>query len=215
MEAHPPSELHTLLAARTSFGRQRAWTRFLETHSPLILHTVRSLGGDEDAAMDRYAFVVEQLRKDDCRRLRGYVDDGRTRFTTWLVVVVRRLALDLHRQRYGRPRSGERGDPGRRRLVDLSGEDLRLAELPDRSGADPEIVTRQRELGGAMRAAMENLDVSDRLLIALRFEDGCSAAEIARVLDFPSPFHVYRRLNHLLKTLRERLEERGIRSATP
>src|SRR5204862_509166 len=62
----------------------------------------RSLTTDHDAAMDGYAHVLERLREHDCRRLRGYAPDGRTKFTTWLVVVARRLCLDFHRHRYGR-----------------------------------------------------------------------------------------------------------------
>ena len=73
--------------------------------------------------MDGYAHVLERLREHDCRRLRGYAPDGRTKFTTWLVVVARRLCLDFHRHRYGRS-----DDPApdaavaraaRRRLVNL------------------------------------------------------------------------------------------------
>lgn len=59
--------------------------------------------------MDRYAHVLDKLQVDDFRRLRTFVADGRGKFTTWLTVVVRRICLDHHRQRYGRVR--ERGRP--------------------------------------------------------------------------------------------------------
>jgi DNA-directed RNA polymerase specialized sigma subunit len=52
--------------------------------------------------------------------------------------------------------------------------------------------------------------VEDRLLLKLRFDDGLSAPEIARLLGFPTPFHVYRRLNALYARLRGGLRERGI-----
>ena len=80
-----------------------AWAAFLSKHSGLLLHVARSLGGDDDAAMDRYAFMLDALRRDGCLRLRGYVADGRSQFSTWLIVVARRLCLDEYRHRYGRP----------------------------------------------------------------------------------------------------------------
>ena len=39
--------------------------------------------------------------------------------------------------------------------------------------------------------------------------------EIARVLDLPSPFHVYRRVNALLAQVRRALEQRGVESSVP
>jgi len=45
----------------------------------------------KDGAMDAYAYVLERLRERDCARLRTYADGGPARFTTWLVVVARRL----------------------------------------------------------------------------------------------------------------------------
>jgi hypothetical protein len=49
----------------------------------------------------------------------------------------------------------------------------------------------------------------------MRFEDQRSAAEIARAMGFPTPFHVYRRLNKLLGELRATLEARGIDGPAP
>jgi len=95
-------ELSTLLDAANPAAREAAWTRFVETHNRLLLHVARSVDRDHDAAMDAYAHVLEQFRGDDFRRLRAYASDGRSKFTTWLVVVTRRVCLDHVRQRYGR-----------------------------------------------------------------------------------------------------------------
>jgi hypothetical protein len=76
--------------------------------------------------MDRYAWVLDALRQDRHRRLRAFAAEGRGSFTTWLVAVVRRLCVDEHRHRYGRP-AGWRARRGggrawsRRELVDLVG----------------------------------------------------------------------------------------------
>ena len=121
-----PAELAALLQARDAESRERAWGKFLDRYSRLILHGARSLGSDYDAVMDRYTLIVEQLRDGDFRRLRSYVADGRGKFTTWLTVVVRRICLDHHRQRYGRAREGVR--------TQVEGAQGRAARRRERAG---------------------------------------------------------------------------------
>jgi hypothetical protein len=129
-----PAPLSSLLASRDPRSREEAWAAFLSTYSTLIMRVARLLGGDEDAVMDRYAFALDQLCRDDCKRLRQYTADGRGEFTTWLVLVVRRLCLDEHRRRYGRRQSDD-GDAAerhaaRRRLADLFGSRRRWPRCP-------------------------------------------------------------------------------------
>lgn len=210
-----PAALERLLGATDEADLHAAWSEFLEEYSRLILHGARSLGGSHDAVMDRYAYVLECLRRDDFRKFREYVPNGRGKFSTWLMVVVRRLCLDEARSRYGRPR-GEptETDRVRRRLADLVAADVDPELLPG-SGSSPEHVTRVRELSGNLDAAIARLEPSDRLLLRLRFYDEISVAEIATVCSFPSVFHVYRRLNSLYDELRSYLEDAGIRDAAP
>lgn len=54
----------------------------------------RRFRGGHDAAMDRYAYMLAQLRCSDFTPLQCHAADGRSAFTTWLVVVARRLCLD-------------------------------------------------------------------------------------------------------------------------
>lgn len=208
-----PVSLASLLQASPA-ERDGAWTAFLEKYSERILKTARSLGGDEDAVMDRYLFVVEELVRDDFRRLRAYAPDARARFSTWLAIVVRRLCLDHHRARYGRaPSEGTnpRTDPGtRRRLVDLVGSELELSCLPTASAARPDRQLEREERLAALQATLEARTPEELLLLTLRFEEELTAREIARLLHLPSPFHVYRRLKRLLADLRRQLARRGI-----
>src|SRR5258705_6340095 len=136
-----PQELAQLLNASDSPTRDAAWEAFLTTHSRLLVHTARSLNHDHDAAMDGYAYVLEALRENDCRRLRAYSADGRSKFSTWLVVVARRLCLDFHRHRYGRTRDtgadAREERAARRRLVDLVAEDLHSSPASDTSSSHP------------------------------------------------------------------------------
>jgi RNA polymerase sigma factor (sigma-70 family) len=214
-DAHP-SELLGLLNAPDAAAREAAWDRFAVHHSRLLLHTARSVARDHDVAMDAYTHVLEQLRADDFHRLRTFAADGRSKFTTWLVVVARRLCLDHYRARYGRPsdRGGSKSSDGdrsiRRRLVDLLAEQIDPAILIVSPEADPQTALEARQLSEAITAAVLALEPRDRLLLKLRFEDDLPAREIAAAMGFPTPFHVYRRLSTLFETLRELLRQRGV-----
>jgi DNA-directed RNA polymerase specialized sigma24 family protein len=78
------------------------------------------------------------------------------------------------------------------------------------SDPDPDGTLREAELHHAVVAALDTLPPQDRLLIRLRFEDGLSVTQIVDVMAFPTVFHVYRALRHVLAGLRSRLESRGI-----
>lgn len=217
-----PPELQRLLYSTDPVERDGAWAMLVQSYSRLLLHTARSVIPDYDGAMDAYEHVLERLREDDFRRLRTYGDDGRSSFGTWLVVVARRLCIDHHRRRYGRAPRGEHDPAGaeyeraaRRRLLDLAGLPVEAAEVVEGSPDTPDIELRVAELREALGAVLSQLGPVDRVLIKLRFEDGLSAPEIAAALHFPTPFHVYRRLNALLADLRRRLAARGVVSSAP
>jgi len=213
-----PSELVGLLNAPDPAAREAAWDRLVDRHSRLLLHVARRFGRDHDAAMDDYAYILEQLREDGFRRLRGYADDGRSKFTTWLVVVARRLCLDHQRVRYGRYSNGKVADRAeaarvaRRRLVDLLVENVDPADLVA-PAEDPHEALEARQRSEAISAAVATLEPGDRLLVKLRFEDGLGAREIAQVMGLPTPFHVYRRLNTVFENLRAALRRGGVERA--
>ena len=167
---------------------------------------------NEDDARDAYAEVLERLRASEFARLRTFTDDGRTRFTTWLVVVTRRLCVDSYRRRYGRANGGEAS----------AGQKVRHALYDDRRGAAvdpavlasgaelPDILLEERERLEALERALGALEPRDRMLLALRFKEDQTALAIARLMGFPTPFHVYRRLNTVLGTLRQTLGHAGV-----
>ena len=219
MAASLPPALADLLGATDPAKRDRAWTAFLNQYNRLILHVTRSQGREHDAAMDAYAYVLEALREDALRRLRAYSPRGDTKFTTWLVVITRRLCLDWHRHRYGRARDAGNESAEKHRLrknlEDLLGEPSDPDSLADTDSADPEHELVAREQHQALEAALSALSERDRLLLALRFEHDLPAREIGCLMKFPTPFHVYRRLNTLMARLRLLLKERGVEEASP
>ena len=217
MPGVPPPELADLLHAADSAQRDRAWGGFLNTHSPLILRVARSLGGDYDSAMDRYAYALDQLRQDDFRRLRNYAPEEGGKFDLWLVVVVRRLCLDHYRQRYGRSRSSsgagveaQAGRIARRGLADLLTSRVEPSTLADTAHLQPDAELAAKERRQALEAALGRLGPRDRLLLKLRFEDDLSAREIAGLMLFSTPFHVYRRLTSVVRALGTLVRQSGI-----
>jgi RNA polymerase sigma factor (sigma-70 family) len=213
-----PPELSALLRAQDDASRDRAWERFLDKYSRLLLHTVRSRSGSYDEAMERYVFVLERLRVEEFERLRRYTPEVAARFTTWLVVVTGRLCIDHFRKRYGCSSQASVAEDealrhrleARRRLADLVSEKLDVSSLGDPAQDGPEIELRQVQLEEALVAAIESLEPQDRLLVKLRFYKGLTAKEVAASMGLPSQFHVYRRLKRVTRELRERLSERGI-----
>ena len=108
-----PPVLAELLAAVEREAKETAWAAFLEVYTPLLLRTAYRFGHTYDGAMDRYTYLLDHLYRNDFRRLRAFAAIGPGRFTTWLVVVARRLFLDYHRERYGRDSAAYR--PGAKR----------------------------------------------------------------------------------------------------
>jgi RNA polymerase sigma factor (sigma-70 family) len=207
-----PPVIARLLQAANAVARERAWQAFLADYSKLILHVCRSYGGGYDAVMDRYTFVVEQLRRDDGRRFRAFDAEGRGKFTTWLTVVLRRLCLDAQRKRYGRRQTEGADAEGRQRVrrdvVELVAS-LDTAQIADPAEL-PDGLAAASELTDALQRALAAFSAEDRLILQFRFEQELSVPEIGRVTGAESPFHVYRRLNRLLALLRAELARAGI-----
>jgi RNA polymerase sigma factor (sigma-70 family) len=222
MPSSTAPELSRLLGATDPQEREAAWTAFVQVFTQPILGALRSLGRDQDLLMDRYAFVLEHLRADDCRRLRAFVEPAQTDFRLWLFVVARRLALDHYRHRYGRPRSAEASQLGgapdrasRRRLVDLVSAEVDPADLSAPADRGPELEFARRERDRLLQQCVDRLPPRDQLLLRLKFAEGMSAREIADLMRFPSAGHVYRRLEAVLRELRQDVGRRGLEGVEP
>jgi RNA polymerase sigma factor (sigma-70 family) len=212
-----PSPVLDKLLRASQIEKEAAWTDFVKQFTPLLLSVARSVTTGRDAAMDAYTALLDAFRQDDFRRLRRYTVDPRSKFTTWLVVVARRICVDHIRARYGRVRDAESAEDrerraSRKRLEELMSSSDDVTLLVDESPSAEQHVCEQ-EVSSSLQSAIEGLAPADRLLLTLRFDDGLSASEIALVLHFQSQFHVYRRIDHLLSMLRAELRSRGIESA--
>ena len=224
MRSVMPAELARVLGASDAKALDDAWAAFVAKYTRLLLHVARSAIADREGAMDAYAVVLERLREDDHRRLRAHAADGRGKFITWLVVVVRRMCLDHERHRFGRaPRGVDESSAReerlvRRRLLNLASTSFGLELLASDEHEEcpsPERALRERELHVALDGALSLLDPRDRLLLALRFGDELSASRIAKLVSLPTPFHVYRRLRQVLEALRAHLDSPGVVCSSP
>ena len=101
----------------------------------------------------------------------------------------------------------------RRSLDALSGDDNAPPDSLESALARPDSELQITERNAALGAALLRLDVSDRLILRLRYEDSLKVNEIARLLGEQSQFKVYRRLDQILATLRRELELVGIRDS--
>lgn len=215
-----PDEIANFLHGESHDTREDSWSSFLARHNRLLLRVAYAAAPNREDAMDAYAVVLEQLREHDGRRLRTYRADGRSKFTTWLVVVARRICVDYLRQKYGRYEAASRemanvDRTSRLALVELVGGEVDPTSIADDNAALPDAALRTEELSARLDGALGELSNDDRLLLKLRFDDGLSASAIARLVGLPTAFHVYRRLNGLLGQLRARLSVCGIESAEP
>ena len=216
-----PPELARLLASSDDLSREKAWRVFLDTFSPLILHAARSASTGYDEGMDAYAAALDGLRADNYRKLKGYSADPRSKFSTWLVVVVRRVCIDAQRERFGRGSAKEKAEgisedrAARRRLATLTSAAIELESLPDSNGTRPDQKVRQEDLHAHLESALAALDERDRLLLTLRFVDDLSARRIAELQGWPDQMVVYRRINQLTAALRQKLTSRGVDSPIP
>jgi len=126
-------------AALDAGDSDTAWTLFLARYHRLIGATIARCVPHEEDAHDAFAHLCEKLWEGDLGRLRRFHESARgsAKFSTWLVVVVRNLAIDWRRSQDGRPRAT--APP---RLTPLREQIYRLVLVERRSHAEAYEVIR-------------------------------------------------------------------------
>ncbi|MEE8362247.1 MAG: sigma-70 family RNA polymerase sigma factor [Gemmatimonadales bacterium] len=189
-----PIPLLALLQARDEVAQNGAWSGFLDEYSDILLKTARRASFDHDGALDNYSYMLEQLRHDDFRRLRVYQGDSRGKFTTWLVVVSRRLCVDHHRHTHGRLQTAAESparsleQAARRHLADLIADEIDLDQVVDGKSPSPDALVLAEERRRALRDAVGSLDVAEKLLLTLRFKDEIAVEHIAPMVGLRNRF---------------------------
>jgi RNA polymerase sigma factor for flagellar operon FliA len=96
-------------------------------------------------------------------------------------------------------------------------DDVLVSVAAEEAGAESVVAELERQstanrVGAALARATEDLASQDRLILAMRFEDGRTVAEIASTLRLDQKA-LYRRIDRLLRDLRSALQREGIESA--
>lgn len=86
--------------------------------------------------------------------------------------------------------------------------DATAGDRADGRVVDREQAARAKAMAFALATALRGLGAQDRLILKMRFTDGFQVSEIGRVLRLDSK-RLYRQLEHVMKALRQALEEHG------
>ena len=169
-----------LLAACRSGDRQAFASLYAQNQKRVFSVALNFFGGDEALAKD----VTQQVFLKIFGRLNEF--RGQSEFTTWLYRITVNVCLDERRRS--------------RRFISFNG----FLEIFGRRRTQDEKVHR-REICEAVQAAVGRLKPKFRLPILLKYVEGLSYEEIAKILDCP-PGTIASRLNRGHKMLARKLE---------
>ena len=150
-----------------------AWNTFFSQYGRLIGHRIRRAFEElahpwrQDVSEEIAAEVVLQLLRDDARILRNF--QGKSRFSTWLTTIVRRIAL---RMILGSSQNGV--PPLSVRQVDAA------QEIPEALAFDFESAENHKLV--SLRYCMKRLGDEDRQILKWYYFDQCPYLEIGRRL---------------------------------
>lgn len=146
----------------------------------LALRIVRDQADAEDVVQEVFSQIWHQAAR---------YDQARGNVGAWLVMLTRSRAIDRLRRRRSRP--------------DAPNVDAAALDVPDQTPlADDQLVSSAR--AAAIRSAMDDLPLLQRIAIELAFYEGLTHVEIAERLEEPLGT-VKTRIRQGLLTLRRRL----------
>jgi DNA-directed RNA polymerase specialized sigma24 family protein len=157
----------------------------------------------------RYACALAEVRRNDFSHLRSYA--GQAGFTTWLVVLGRRLAA-VHENgqcQCGPDVAGRSAETEERAhdrsLIDAVAERLDLRHIADPTGTNPERELRSVQLRHKLAEVLGELSNHDRLMLTLRLQDGLPNRDVSRVMGLSTAYHAGRSITNVLHSVRRRL----------
>lgn len=166
-------------------GDERAFEQLVERHQSLVFGTVAKMLGGSEGAED----IAQQVFVRVWQSAPRYRPDAK--FTTWLLTIVRNLVFNETRRR-------RRGF-----LQPFENEDGSVPEIRDSTMRDAVAQLDEREIAGAVDAAIAALPEAQRMAIILRRFEDMPYEEIAEVLKTSVPA-----VKSLLFRAREDLRER-------
>jgi RNA polymerase sigma-70 factor (ECF subfamily) len=168
--------LHKLVAGAKR-GDVDAFTQLIRKYETTVLGVAFSMTGDSELASEiaQQSFIRAWQRLKDLKQA--------NRFAAWVCQIARNIANDLHRTKR------------------ISSQ---VPELIDPNSPAPHEQLDQAEISAAIQIALDSLDSITRTTVVLRYFDGLSSREIARILS-TSPAAVDMRLSRARDQLRQLL----------
>jgi RNA polymerase sigma-70 factor (ECF subfamily) len=152
---------------RMAAGDREALAALYDRHGRSVFSFVLRIVGEWPDAED----VVQDVFAQAWRQASRY-DEHRSSVAGWLLMIARTRAIDALRARRSRPDAGQ--------LVN----ERTIEDLPGR-GQSPDLLALRSEEIRALRAALDELPLVQRLAIELAFYEGFTQAEIAERLEQP------------------------------
>ncbi len=201
-----PSSDDSALIAEARNGSAAAFEELVRRHDRTVLRLALSIVRSQEDARDVYqeAFLKAFRSIGEFR--------GECAFSTWLYRIVTRLCLDRARRARTRPL----GPPGRA-AADPGRDGPGAADrLPDtRPGGDPERMLAAVETRRRIDEALGTLSERERLVFALRHDQGMRLAAVAEILETTEEtvrnclYRAHQRLREQLGDLRGGAGARG------
>jgi RNA polymerase sigma-70 factor (ECF subfamily) len=153
-----------------SAGETAAFGKLVERHQRLVVGTVARMLGSNSEVED----IAQQVFVRVWKSAKRYVP--RAKFTTWLLKITRNLVFNELRRR------------SRHAQVPLQSEsEDEERPMRDERAMAPDASLLERELQGAIEAAIAQLPETQRMAVVLRRYDELSYEEIAEVLEQSVP----------------------------
>jgi RNA polymerase sigma factor (sigma-70 family) len=162
-----------------------AFAQLIRRYERVALSVAYGVLGSGEAAGD----AVQETFLRAWQRLEELKDPAR--FATWICGIARNLAIDSRRR-------GKHSKPA----ADLGGMDVVSAD--PRVSGDPLEELSRREQHAMVANALQSLDETTRPIVTLRYYDGLSSKEIAKLLEI-SPAAVDMRLMRARQQLKKLL----------
>jgi RNA polymerase sigma factor (sigma-70 family) len=184
-------------------GDTVAWQKFILQYSNYIYHAVIKYTDDYDEKMAIYLHILEKLHENGFERLRSFA--FKSKLSTWLTVVSRRLALDFLRSRYGRDFSLKKI-----RVVSIDAEPGYLKLLADTATPENEMAASEQQeqrkrLESDLHLALVALSDQERMAVQLVYFQGLKIKDVGKLLKRPS---AYKFLGRALQKIKAEMEKR-------
>ena len=159
------------LARRCAAGDEHAWEQFVREFRPVLYRAADALdpsGGARELADSLYADLYGTEQRDGSRRSLFQYFHGRSSLATWLRAVLTQRWVDRVR--------------AARRFEALADDHEQRFAAPAPDVAEPDRRRLALRLGLAFAAALERLDVRDRLRLGCYYLQQLTLAETGRVV---------------------------------